>query len=476
MIVFFNTLGRRLEEFKPLVDRQVRMYTCGPTVWNYPHIGNYRTFLFEDLLRRFLKYSGYSVTQVMNLTDVDDRIIKVCRERGLDLHKFTEKYAASFFDDLDFLHVERAEYYPRATEHIPEMIKIIEGLLEKRAAYKGEDGSIYYKISAFPGYGKLSGLKVGELKAGARVRQDDYTKEAAQDFALWKAWDENDGKIFWESPLGRGRPGWHIECSAMSMKYLGEQFDIHTGGVDNIFPHHENEIAQSEAYTGKQFAGYWLHSEHLLINDQKMAKRLGNFITVKDLRDKGVDGATLRFALLSSHYRQQLNFSEKSLEQASASVQRINEFASRLGEAASASVDASSEAENLVALTKRRYVDALSNDLDTPSALAVVFEFISSANRLLDQNMVGESVRRQMKEFIEKDFDSIFAVLQKKDSETAKLPSGAEELLKQREEARRSKDWKRSDALRAELSAMGVTVQDTPQGQKWRVEKRAALA
>ena len=274
------------------------MYTCGPTVWNYPHIGNYRTFLFEDLLRRFLRYSGYNVTQVMNLTDVDDRIIKICRENDTSLSELTEKYSKAFFDDIDFLAFEKAEFYPRATMHIPEMVEIIQGLLEKGIAYRSEDGSVYYSIAKFPGYGQLSGLKIGELKAGARVNQDDYDKDSARDFALWKAWDKDDGQIYWETSLGKGRPGWHIECSAMSMKYLGEHFDIHAGGVDNIFPHHENEIAQSEGYTGKRFVNYWLHSEHLLINEEKMAKRLGNFLTVKDIRDKGVDGGN--FAIIAS--------------------------------------------------------------------------------------------------------------------------------------------------------------------------------
>lgn len=472
-IVFFNTLGRKLEEFKPLRDNEVRMYTCGPTVWNYPHIGNYRTFLFEDLLRRVLKYNGFNVTQVMNLTDVDDRIIKVCKEKNVDLRSFTETYTKAFFEDLDFLLIERAERYPKATEHVPEMIKIIEGLLAKKIAYKGEDGSIYYKISEFPDYGKLSGLKVSELKAGARVRQDDYTKETAQDFALWKAWDEADGKIFWESPFGRGRPGWHIECSAMSMQYLGEEFDIHTGGVDNIFPHHENEIAQSEGYTGKRFARYWIHSEHLLINDQKMSKRLGNFKTIKDLRDKGVDGSALRLALLSSHYRQQMNFAEKSLEQAQASVNRINEFYARLKEAQASPSASTEEAEKLVSETRLRYKSALNNDLDTPNALAAVFEFISSANKLLDQHRLDETSLTAIREFLEKDFDSVFAILKKESAE--KLPSEAQALLDRRAEARNAKNWKESDSLRDQLASLGVIVQDTPQGQKWRAAKKAAI-
>ena len=469
-------MGRRLEEFRSLKDGQVKMYTCGPTVWNFPHIGNYRTFLFEDLLRRFLKYSGYKVTQVMNLTDVDDRIIRICKEGHLDIYEFTEKYAKSFYEDLDFLNIERAEVYPRATQHVPDMVRIIEGLLSKGIAYKGEDDSIYYKISSFRDYGKLSGLKLEELKPGARVKQDDYTKETAQDFALWKSWDEADGDVFWEaSSLGKGRPGWHIECSAMSMKYLGDQFDIHTGGVDNIFPHHENEIAQSEAYTGITFARYWMHSEHLLINDQKMAKRLGNFITVKDLRDRGIDGSTLRFSLLSAHYRQQLNFSEKSLEQAAASVKRINEFNERINErihsltnntSAKEESKADALALKLAEDARKQYSEALSNDLDTQRALATVFVFISNANKLLDQEKVGLAGATALSEFITKDFDMIFAVLKKKNEELSPEVSA---LLSEREDARRRKDWKNSDALRASLLELGIEVQDTPQGQKWRI-------
>jgi len=449
------------------------MYTCGPTVWNYPHIGNYRTFLFEDLLRRFLEYRGYKVIQVMNITDVDDRIIKECREHSHDLREFTEKYERAFFEDLDFLGAEKAEYYPRATDNIPEIIQIIEGLLRKRIAYKSEDGSIYYSISKFPSYGKLSGIKPSELKAGARVSQDDYSKDSVEDFALWKAWDEKDGKIFWESSLGRGRPGWHIECSAMSMKFLGEEFDIHTGGVDLIFPHHENEIAQSEGFTGKKFANYWLHSEHLLINEQKMAKRLGNFITIREIRGRGIDGQTLRFFLLSGHYRAQVNFSEKSIDQAAASVKRINEFVSRLEETRSKSQSSGQHSDldlqvlKLVEETRRGYVEALENDLDSPSALAKVFEFITEANRLLDKGQISFRAAVAMHEFINKDFNTIFGVILGHTS-----PSDLDEeevtLLKEREEARKRKDWSEADSIRNKLSDMGIEVQDTPEGQRWR--------
>jgi cysteinyl-tRNA synthetase len=475
LIKFFNAYGRELQEFVPIADREVKMYTCGPTVWNYPHIGNYRTFVFEDLLRRFLEYRGYKVIQVMNITDVDDRIIKMCRENKVGLKEFTDPFANAFFEDLDFLKVQRAEYYPRATDHIAEMVAIVEGLLKKGVAYRSDDGSIYYRISKFPNYGKLSGLKLGELKAGARVRQDDYDKDSAQDFALWKAWDENDGTIFWETSLGKGRPGWHIECSAMSMKYLGEHFDIHTGGVDNIFPHHENEIAQSEAYTGRRFVNYWLEAEHLLMNSVKMAKRLGNFVTVRELRDKGVSGVALRLFLLSGQYRTQLNYNEQSLEQASASVRRINEFVSRLEEVSPSKrrEDAmkagapSREVEKLISKTREDYISSLGNDLDTPRALASVFEFITDGNKLLDANQVRQRDARAMLDFMLKDFDSIFAVVIRATDE-ASLSEEIKKMLEDRATARSQKNWKLADSIREELLESGIEVQDTPQGQKWR--------
>ena len=450
------------------------MYTCGPTIWNYPHIGNYRTFLFEDLLRRYLEYRDCKVTQVMNLTDVDDRIIKICKEKNLGLKEFTDPYAKAFFEDLDFLRVKPADYYPKATDHIPEMIKIIEELLAKGFAYKSDDGSIYFKISKFPAYGRLSGLKITELKPGARVRQDDYDKDSAQDFALWKAWDAKDGKIYWDTPLGRGRPGWHIECSAMSMKYLGEHFDIHTGGVDNIFPHHENEIAQSEAYTGKKFANYWLEAEHLLILDQKMAKRLGNFITVRQLRDRGVDGAALRFFLLSGQYRTQLNFTDQSLEQAAASVRRINEFVFRLRELLESKdienkgEKSSASAGNLVSNTRENYVSALDNDLDTPRALAAVFDFITQGNKLLDSKQVSQADVKAMLDFMLEDFDSVFAVVVRASGTENILSDEVKKMLEEREIARREKNWKLADSLRVKLVDEGIEVQDTPEGQKWR--------
>ena len=358
--------------------------------------------------------------------------------------------------------------YPRATMHVPEMVRIIEGLLDKGIAYRSEDGSIYYSIVKFPSYGRLSGLKLGELKAGARVRQDDYGKDSAQDFALWKAWDKEDGKIFWETSVGKGRPGWHIECSAMSIRYLGEQFDIHTGGVDNIFPHHENEIAQSEGFTGRKFVNYWLHSEHLLINETKMAKRLGNFITIQDMRDRKVDGQALRFTLLAGHYRTQLNFTDKSLEQSVSSLKRIAEFSARLEEAKENAISISEEdqaAIDLVKKTRERYLAALQNDLDTPTATAAVFEFITEGNRILDTSRLGKEAVNSMIDFISRDFNYVFGVIKPASRE---ISTEASLLLKEREDARRMKDWARSDLLRKKLLELGVEVQDTSDGQKWR--------
>jgi cysteinyl-tRNA synthetase len=480
LIKLFNTLGRSLEEFRPIIPGEVKMYTCGPTVWNYPHIGNYRTFVFEDFLKRYLEYRGYHVTQVMNLTDVDDRIIKICKEQNLDnVRSFTKQYEDAFFDDLKFLNFRPADSYPRATDHVPDMVKIIEKLLQNGNAYKAEDGSIYYRIASFPEYGKLSGLVLSELKPGARVRVDDYNKDSAQDFALWKAWDEQDGRIFWNTSLGKGRPGWHIECSAMSMKYLGEHFDIHTGGVDNIFPHHENEIAQSEAYTGRKFANYWLHADWLLINDQKMAKRLGNFITVKQLRDDGVSGSALRLLFLSSHYRTQQNFTEQSLAQATASVRRLNEFVERLRSMLDAETSTKSDhptmekVKVLIQKARDNFTAELDNDLDTPQALATVYELVTEGNKILDARSVDQATVNLFLDFMMADFNSVFGVIEERRAQTD-LPSEARALLDQREKARKEKNWKETDALRAELLKLGVRVEDTPHGQKWKLESKPA--
>jgi len=331
----YNTASRQKETLVPLYDWHVKLYTCGPTVYHFVHIGNFRTFIFEDLLRRVIKFFGFKLTHVMNLTDVDDKTIKGAIAKGVKLDEFTEPYKKAFFEDLEILHIEKAEFYPAATAYIQEMIGMIQVLLDKDVAYKGGDGSVYFSINKFPHYGCLSHLNLDELKTGAseRVVSDEYEKDHAADFVLWKHYEaERDGKIFWESPFGPGRPGWHLECSCMAIELLGETIDIHVGGVDNMFPHHENEIAQSEAYSGKTFAKIWMHAEHLLVDGKKMSKSLGNFYTLRDLLDQGFNGQQIRYLLLQTHYKTQLNFTFQGLEAAKSSLQRLHDFIQRLNE------------------------------------------------------------------------------------------------------------------------------------------------
>jgi len=466
-IHFFNSLSRQKERFMPLERGKVKMYTCGPTVYDVAHIGNFRAFIFEDLIRRWLAYRGFKVTQIMNLTDVDDRTIKAARNQRVPLKEVTERYIKAFFDDIETLNIEKATVYPRATEHVSEMVALIKKLIDKGYAYRGEDGSIYYDISKFKDYGKLAKIKVADLKPGARVKVDDYAKEEAQDFALWKAWDESDGDVYWDTELGRGRPGWHIECSAMSMKYLGETLDIHCGGVDNLFPHHENEIAQSEAATGKKFANYWMHNEHLLVEGKRMAKRLGNYYTVKDLTTKGHKPKAIRYLMLSTHYRQQINFTFEGLEAAKSTLERLENFVRRLSNA-----DGTSGNEELKALISRVQNDfeaAMDDDLNISVALAALFDFIREVNNLLDKNQVSKQEAKEIRELVLR-FDSVLGVIGET-CEEEELPKEAEELIRMREEARKTKDWKAADELREQLKAMGIIIEDTAQGVKWRREK-----
>ena len=472
-IYFFNTLTRRKEKFVPLEKGKVKMYTCGPTVYDFAHIGNFRAFVFEDLLRRWLEYCGYKVIHVMNITDVDDKTIAAARKKGISLREYTEHYTQAFFEDITALNIEKAHYYPRATEHIPEMVALIKKLLEKGYAYRGEDGSIYYAISKFKDYGKLSKIRVKELKPGARVKVDEYGKEEAHDFALWKAWDEEDGDVFWETELGKGRPGWHIECSAMSMKYLGETFDIHCCGVDNIFPHHENEIAQSEAATGKQFVRYWLHNEYLLVEGRKMSKRFGNYYTLRDLLAKGYDPKAIRYLLMSTHYRQQLNFTFEGLEAAKNAVDRLTNFVYRL-------LDADGEGcgekiGSLMESVQKRFEEAMCDDLNIAVALAAIFNFVREVNKLMDDNKLSRGEAEQVYELMMR-FDKVLGVIGEVKKEEEKLPKEAEELIRKREEARKVRDWETADRIRERLKAMGVIVEDTPQGVKWRIEKRKSKA
>jgi len=467
-ICLFNTLSRKKETFAPIKEGQVEMYTCGPTVYDYAHIGNFRAFLFEDLLKRWLQYKGYKVTHVMNLTDIDDKTIKGSQKQGIPLRQYTDFYAAAFFEDIKALNIAPADVYPRATDHIPEMVQIIKKLLSKGVAYKGDDGSIYFSVAKFPDYGKLSHLKVGELKAGARVNQDEYAKEEAQDFALWKAWTPEDGDVYWETELGKGRPGWHIECSAMSTKYLGETFDIHCGGVDNMFPHHENEIAQTEAATDKTFVNYWMHNEHLQVEGKKMSKRFGNFYTLRDLLAKGYDPITIRYLLISTHYRQQFNFTFEGLESAKAAVERLRNFVRRLHEAEG--TIATEKVATLTAKLEACFSGSMDDDLNVAVALSSVFDFVREMNALLDTNLVSKEQAADIGGLMMR-IDGVLGVIGKVEVEEA-LSADIDAMVQKREEARKAKNWKEADAIRAQLKAMGIVLEDTAQGIRWHKEKK----
>ena len=462
-LAFYDTLRRELVTFEPLEPGHVRMYTCGPTVHDYAHIGNLRTFLFEDMLRRVLEARDYRVTQVMNLTDVDDKIIAKAQAAGESIAEYTRRYTEAFFEDLATLRVERAEHYPTATGHIPEMVALIRRLEGAGHTYRTEDGSIWFRIASFPEYGKLSRIDLSGMRDGARVESDEYDKEDPKDFALWKA--ARPGEEAWDTELGRGRPGWHIECSAMSMAYLGETFDIHTGGVDNIFPHHENEIAQAEAATGRPFARLWLHAEHLIVDGQKMAKSLGNFFTLRDLIERGYSPRAIRYLLLSVHYRQQLNFTFAGLDQAAASIERLGDFARRLeelpgdGEPDPALTERSARA-------RREFEAALDDDLNTSRALGVVFEWVRDVNRALDEGR-GSGADRPVLERVLAAFDAVYAVLTPDPAEL-RVDAGVEALIAEREAARRERDWARADALRDRLAALGIVLEDTPAGPRWK--------
>lgn len=470
-----NTLGGKIEAFTPQKSDAVRMYTCGPTVYDYAHIGNYRTFVFQDILRRFLEFRGYKMNHVMNLTDVDDRIIANAAAAGVGIREYTEKYARAFFDDCKALSIEPPEHWIRATDHIDDMVKLIQRLQEKTYTYPS-DGSIYYRIAKFPQYGRLSNIDVSGIQAGARVDVDRYEKESARDFALWKA--PKPGEHFWETPIGRGRPGWHIECSAMAMKYLGETLDIHTGGIDLAFPHHENEIAQSEGATGKPFVRYWMHAEHLLVEGEKMSKSLGNFYTLRDLFAKGYKPSTLRFALASVPYRKQLNFTFDGLQQAASSVERLRNFSARLAQGKSPAGKQKGMAARIAAAAEE-FDAGLSDDLNTARALAAAFDLLREINIAIDKGDFRQGDIAGAQEFLD-NFDRVFAVM--KDNDTEKLrelgfgaaecgPSDAEieKLIADRQAARQHRDFAASDRIRKELADRGIMVEDAKDGSvRWK--------
>jgi cysteinyl-tRNA synthetase len=460
-IRFYNTLKRKLDVFEPLEAGHVRLYTCGPTVYNYAHIGNFRTYIFEDLLRRYLKWKGFRVTQVMNLTDVDDKTIKGARDGGITLDAFTAPYVDAFFEDIDALRLERAEHYPRATRHIPEMIDLIRRLEATDHTYSSA-GSVYYRIATFPGYGKLSGMDLAALQPGARVDVDEYAKEEARDFVLWKgARGDEPSWATWDSPWGPGRPGWHIECSAMSVKYLGETFDLHTGGVDNLFPHHENEIAQTEGATGKPFVRCWMHSAHLVVEGQKMAKSAGNFFTLRDLLTKGYDPVAIRYLLISNHYRKQINFTFEGLAGAAEAVTRLQDFHRRAREYRHAGRD---DFAAPIADARAAFEAALDADLGIADALAAVFDLVTTGNRAMDEGGLAAAGAAALAAAME-DFDRILDIL----TPTATtLDAEVEALIAQRQAARAAKDFARADEIRGRLLTRGIVLEDGPDGVRWK--------
>lgn len=458
---FYNTMSRAKEEFAPLETGNVKMYTCGPTIYNFAHIGNFRAYVFEDLLRRYLEYRGLAVTHVMNLTDVEDKLIRTCRETGQPLKAVTAKYAQAFFEDIDTLGVLRAHVYPAATDHIPEMIEMIKKLRDQGHTYE-HNGSIYFRLSTFPGYGKLSHMDLEQLESGAsgRVDSDEYEAEDARDFALWKAWDADDGEVYWETELGKGRPGWHIECSAMSIKYLGASFDIHCGGVDNIFPHHENEIAQSECCTGQTFVRYWLHCAHLVVEGRKMSKSLGNFFTLRDLLDKGMEPRAIRWVLIATHYRQPNNFSFDAVNAAKESLRRIRDFRMRLRELKSESGSALEEA---CARTEAAFCEDLDDDLNISGGLGVVFDFVRDVNKLVDEGGVSAVGAHNVLALLDR-LDGVTGLLG--DAPEEAVPEHVQELVLARQAARRAKDFAKSDAIRDQLRAEGWVLEDTADGPR----------
>jgi cysteinyl-tRNA synthetase len=458
----YNTMSRVKEEIVPLEEGHVRMYTCGPTVYNYAHIGNFRAYMFEDLLRRYLKFCGFRVTQVQNLTDVDDKTIRSSIAEGKALREYTKTYIDAFFEDLAKLNIEPAEHYPAATDYVPEMIALIEKLFEKGYAYQSEDGSVYYSIDKFESYGKLAHLDREGMQAGARVAQDEYDKENACDFALWKAYVPEDGDVVWDSPWGRGRPGWHIECSAMSMKLLGESFDIHTGGVDNIFPHHEDEIAQSEAATGKPYSRYWMHCGYLVVDGKKMSKSLGNFYTLREILDMGYTGREVRYELLSAHYRQSLNFAFKSLDANRAALKRLDEFYVSLQEIAGAT-----EAGALpewAGGTRESFRLAMDDDMNISGAMAAIFDCVHAGNKALAAGEVS-AVEAAAVLQLWSELDAVLGILL---PPLAEVPAEVNALMEARVVARAEKNWAESDRIREALASLGYTVKDTPEGPKLR--------
>ena len=459
---FYNTLHRKKEEFRPLKKGKVTLYTCGPTVYDYAHIGNFRAYIFEDLLRRYLEFSGYDVLQVMNITDIDDKTIRRSIEENMSLEDFTDKYTLSFFEDVETLQILPAHQYPKATEFIPQMIETILQLEEKGFTYTTEDGSVFFKISNFSDYGKLANLNPDQLKSGDRVENDEYGKEEGRDFALWKGYKPRDGDVNWDSPWGKGRPGWHIECSVMSTHYLSNHFDIHCGGVDNIFPHHENEIAQSCAASGETFVNYWLHNEHLLVEGQKMSKSMGNFYTLRDLLEKGCSPEALRYTLISTHYRSKLNFTFEKVNSAQKCINKLKELKRRLKK-----IDNDNDDEVLNSKTETmlsNFSTNLGDDLNISGALGELFIWVNYLFSELDNNTLECCSAKGAISALRK-IDSILGVI---DCSVFEVDENIQQLIREREVARSDKNWEKADEVRGQLDELGIVLDDTPEGTVWK--------
>jgi cysteinyl-tRNA synthetase len=455
---FYNTLKREKEIFHPIEEGKVGLYTCGPTVYDYAHIGNFRTFMFEDLLKRWLLHLGFDVNHVMNITDVDDKTIKKSQAEGVDLFEITERYTDFFMKDLDWLKIIPADIFPKATDSIPKIIRMIKILLDKGFAYREDDGSVYFNIRSFPDYGLLTKINMVNQQSASRVSDDEYDKDAPQDFALWKGWKEEDGDVVWDAPWGSGRPGWHIECSAMSSETLGDHFDIHCGGVDNMFPHHENEIAQSQCATDEPFVNVWLHSEFLLVDGGKMSKSLGNFYRISDLKEMGFTPECIRYQLLAGHYRSKITFSADKKHEGDKIVQKITDLKSRLKKRNSAMFADGSYPEEYSEFKER-----MNDDLNAPRSFAVFFDWMKIINSKLDQNNISEQELGQGWEFIQA-FDKIFGLI--KSDQLPEIPIEITHLANQRDKARKMRDWAEADSLRQILKSKGWIVEDTPNGQQ----------
>jgi cysteinyl-tRNA synthetase len=468
MLRFYNTLTRKKEIFKPLKKEQVGIYSCGPTVYDFAHIGNFRSYLFADLLRRYLEYKGFKVKQIMNITDIDDKTIKRSKEEKMKLKDFTEKYTKEFFKDIKTLNIKKAFKYPRATDHIKEMIKMVEILEKKGFAYE-KNHSVYFDISKFKDYGKLSKINLKKIKPGARVDLDEYEKKAPGDFTLLKrsTLDELKRGIFYQTKWGKVRPGWHLECSVMSMKYLGKSFDIHTGGVDLIFPHHENEIAQSEAFSGKKFVNFWLHNEHLIVEGKKMSKSLGNYYTLRDLLKKDYPPLAIRYLLLATHYRQKLNFTFEGLEAAKNSLERLKEFIRKLkSQKARGKITTKNSKiiKNLILKTKKDFEEALDDDLNISKALAAIFNLVKKTNKLIDKEKIASQQAKKVYQLMKK-FDKVLGLNLRKEKKIV-LPKEIKNLLEKREKYRQKKQWEAADKIRQKIEKMGYKIEDTKEGPK----------